>query len=111
MNTTAQNKPQSFRSKIFNQAHTIRKATGKAFAICLIKAWQAYRLVKRMRTEVVKFAFEKLDGSLRYATGTLQIAKDAVKGTGSVNHYTIAYFDTVAQGFRSFRIENLIAVY
>ena len=104
-------KAQSYKSRIFKQAHAIRKATGKAFAICLLKAWQAYKLVQKMRQQVVKFAYEKVDGSLRYATGTLTNLSQQIKGTGSGNNYTVAYFDMEAQAFRSFKIENLLTVY
>ena len=102
----------SFRSKVFNQAHEIRKATGKAFSICLINAWKAYRLTKRMKKEVVKFAFEKIDGSLRYASGTLNgMGTNLIKGTGTPNFKTVSYFDIDANGFQSFKVENLVRVY
>lgn len=45
----------NFRSKVFKQAHEITKATGKAFAVCLSKAWALYQLTKRMHREVVTF--------------------------------------------------------
>ena len=102
----------SFRSKVMRQAHEIHKATGKTFSICLINAWNAYRLTKRMTKEVVKFAFEKIDGSLRYASGTLNgLGSDLIKGTGTPNFKTVSYFDIDAKGFRSFKVENLIRVY
>ena len=102
----------TFRTKVMKQAHEMKTSTGKTFSICLIKAWQAYRLTKKMSTEVVKFAFEKVDGSLRYAFGTLKsLSNDLIKGTGTPNYKTVAYFDTEAKGFRSFKIENLVQVY
>ena len=55
----------NFRTKVFKQAHELMRATGKAFAVCLPKAWALYRLTKRMRREIVTFAYEKADGSLR----------------------------------------------
>lgn len=39
----------NFRSKVFKQAYEMMKATGKAFAVCLAKAWAIYRLYKRMK--------------------------------------------------------------
>lgn len=36
-------------STIMRRAWAIARATGKAFAVCLSKAWQLYRLTKRMR--------------------------------------------------------------
>lgn len=37
----------------------------------MLKAWELYRLAKKMRQGIVMFAFEKVDGSIRYANGTL----------------------------------------
>ncbi len=101
----------TFRSKVFRYAWQIVKATGKRFAVALAKAWQVYKLKKRMTAEVVKFAFEKADGSLRVAYGTLQNLNDKIKGTGKPNYKTLAYFDTDKQAFRCFKIENLINIY
>lgn len=101
----------NFRSKVFRQAYEMMKATGKAFAVCLSKSWAIYRLCKRMKNEVVSFAYEKADGSLRKAKGTLQDVQNLVKGTGTPNYKTVRYFDVDANGFRSFKAENLITVY
>lgn len=101
----------NFRSKVFKQAYEMMKATGKAFAVCLAKAWAIYRLYKRMKSETVSFAYEKVDGSLRKAKGTLQDVSSLIKGTGSENYKTVRYFDVDANGFRSFKVENLITVY
>lgn len=100
----------NFRSKVFNYAHEIMRATGKVFAVCLSKAWAIYRLSKRMKNEVVTFCYEKADGTLRKAKGTLRDTQSLVKGTGSANYKTMRYFDIEANGFRSFKVENLITV-
>lgn len=101
----------NFRSKVFRQAYEMMKVTGKAFAVCLSKAWAIYRLYKRMKNETVSFAYEKADGSLRKAKGTLQDVSNLIKGTGMENYKTVRYFDIDANGFRSFKVENLITVY
>jgi hypothetical protein len=101
----------NFRHKVMSMAHEIKRATNKAFAICLTKAWQLYRLSKRLHHEVVMFAYEKADGSLRKAKGTLMDTDNLIKGTGEENNKTLRYYDMDAQGFRSFRVENLIAIY
>lgn len=99
----------TFRSKVFKYAWQIVRNTGKSISVALAKAWQVYKLRKRMAIETVKFAFEKADGSLRVAYGTL---KDAVvKGTGKENYKTVAYFDTIKNAFRCFKVENLINIY
>ena len=101
----------NFRTKVFKQAHELMRATGKAFAVCLSKAWALYRLTTRMRREIVTFAYEKADGSLRKAKGTLKDISNLIKGTGSENYKTVRYFDVEANGFRSFKVENLITIY
>ena len=83
----------NFRSKVFKQAYEMMKATGKAFAVCLAKAWAIYRLYKRMKKETVSFSYEKQDGSLRKAKGTLQNVSNLFKGTGIENYKTVRYFD------------------
>lgn len=100
-----------FRSKVFKRAHQIRQATGKTFAVCLAKAWNVYRLAKRMRKEAVKFSFEKVDGSLKTVTATLKAIESKIKGTGTPNYKTLAYYDVEADRFGSFRCENLISIY
>ncbi|KAA2218534.1 SH3 beta-barrel fold-containing protein [Maribacter flavus] len=99
-----------FRSQVFKRAHEIARSTGKSFAICLVKAWECYRLKKAMLSNKVRFAYEKADGSLRYAWGTLK-GELGIKGTGKGNLSTVAYFDIEANGFRSFRAGNLIRIY
>ena len=101
----------NFRSKVFKYAWQIVRNTGKTFSIALIKAWKLYKLRKRMANEVVKFVFEKSDGSLRYAFGTLKNTSSLVKGTRKENFKSVAYFDIDKQGFRSLKVENLIAIY
>ena len=64
-----------------------------------------------MRREIVTFAYEKADGSLRKAKGTLQDVQNLIKGTGPENYKTVRYFDVEANGFRSFKVENLITTY
>ena len=43
-----------FRTRVFKRAWEISHQTGKSFSICLVKAWQVYRLKKRMAKETVK---------------------------------------------------------
>mgnify|MGYP003683474093 CR=1 FL=1 len=102
----------TFRSKVFKRAYEIMKATGKAFAVCLSKAWALYRLAKQMRTKnEVAFAYEKKDGSLRKAFGTLKNVSQFVKGTGKTSTSVFHYWDLEVVAFRCFRVENLVTVY
>lgn len=101
----------TFRTKVFRQAYELMNETGKNFAVCLAKAWALYRLSKAMKNGIVSFAYEKTDGTLRKAKGTLVNIQNLVKGVGSENFKTMRYFDIEAAGFRSFKIENLVTIY
>jgi len=102
----------TFRTKVFKRAYAIMKATGKAFAVCLSKAWALYRLSKQMRTkDEVTFAYEKKDGTLRKAFGTLKNVNQFVKGTGKASTGVFHYWDLEAVAFRCFKVENLVTVY
>lgn len=104
----------NFRVKVMKYAHQLFKTTGKSREYCMLKAWELYRLAEKMRTDTVKFAYEKADGSVRYARGTLMnIPAGSAGGKRKVKpgYKTFAYFDAQKGGMRSFKIENLITIY
>lgn len=88
------------------------RATKQQWRICMIKAWQLYRLARAMRKGVVTFYYQKADGSIRKALGTLKnLPADATLGGKKVtkpSYKTMAYFDTEKNSFRCFKVENLI---
>ncbi len=99
-------------SKVMRRAWQIARVTGKAFAVALSKLWQLYRLIKQMRAGVVRFAYEKADGTLRKAIGTLKDTTLLVKGTGRPDDgRTVRYYDVEANGWRSFKVENFVTAY
>jgi len=99
-------------SKVMRRAWQIARVTGKAFAVALSKSWQLYRLIKQMRAGVVRFAYEKADGTLRKAIGTLKDTTVLVKGTGRPDDgRTVRYYDVEANGWRSFKVENFVTAY
>lgn len=101
----------NFRTQVFKRAYELAKSTGKYFSVCLAKAWALYRLIKAMKNGVIMFAYEKADGSLRKAKGTLKDVQHLIKGTGKESFKTVNYYDVEAMSFRSFRIENFITIY
>jgi hypothetical protein len=104
----------NFRSRVFKMAYEMVKATGKSFAVCLSRAWALYRLTKAMKEGIVTFTYEKVDGTLRRAKGTLKGVQAFVKGTAkesAENYKTMKYYDTEACGFRSFRVGNFVAAF
>lgn len=94
------------------RAWALYRETKKSFAVCLSKAWALYRMIKKMREGVVEFAFEKADGTLRRARGTLKNVQIFIKGTGKgTPAKTVRYYDLDRQAFRSFKVENFISLY
>lgn len=101
-----------FRVRVMKYAHFLYERTHNAWSICLLKAWELYRLAKKMRRGVVKFVFRKMDGTIRYALGTLQHLPVGATNKGKQPQFkTFAYYDIEKQDMRCFRVENLITVY
>jgi hypothetical protein len=101
----------NYRRRVFKWAYELQESTGKSWAVCLAKAWALYRLRRRMATETVQFSFEKADGSLRIALGTLVGSEELIKGTGKTNYKAMRYIDAETGVFKSFKIENFITAY
>lgn len=103
----------NFRVRVMKYAHFLFTTTSNTWRVCMLKAWELYRLAKKMRSGIVKFAFQKIDGTIRYAWGTLQnLPAGSTTGKTKVPSFkTFAYFDTQKQAMRCFRVENLITVY
>lgn len=105
-------KKNNFRVKVMKYAWQLWKATKQAWRVCMIKAWQLYRLSKAMCERVVTFYYIKADGSIRKAMGTLKnVPAGATLGGKRMtkpSYKTMAYFDTEKKSFRCFKIENLI---
>lgn len=79
------------------------------------KGMMAETLKKRMmRGEVVRFCYQKLDGSIRFAIGTLQsdAVKANIKGTGIPKRFMgmFAYLDLEKMSWRGFKEERLIGI-
>lgn len=80
----------------------------------MIKAWELYRLAKKMRQGPVPFYYQKADGSIRKAIGTLRNFPAGVTLNGKritkPSFKTFAYFDIECNAFRCFKVENLICI-
>lgn len=78
------------------------------------KAMMIENLKTKMRNGIAHFAFQKKDGSLREAWGTIQsnIAKAMTNGCGESreNYATCAFYDVEKGAWRSFRWETLLWV-
>ena len=105
-------KKTNFRMRVMKYAWHLWKVTQQSWRMCMIKAWQLYRLAKAMREGVVKFYYTKADGSIRKATGTLQNVPVGTtiggKKMTKPSYRTMTYFDIDKNSFRCFKVENLI---
>lgn len=104
----------NFRVRVMKYAWQLFKTTRQAWRLCMIKAWQLYRLAKKMLCGIVTFYYMKTDGSIRKANGTLRnLPLNATlcgKKLTKPSFKTMAYFDIDKKSFRCFRIENLLCV-
>ena len=97
---------------IMQMAWKFFRTTGQSFSDCLKKAWANFKLVSRMSTGIIRFYFQKIDGTIREAWGTLR--PDLIpqlNGSSRKRNDTVkTYFDTERQEYRCFKKLNLISV-
>ena len=105
-------KTKEFLHSVMAMAWTFVKRNGMNMSEAMKAAWANMKLMRAMKTRIVKFYFQKVDGSIREAYGTLK--SELVPETGSSNRAkndTIqVYFDTEKQSWRSFKKANLIKI-
>ena len=103
-------KRRSSLSEVFTLAWQFVRRNGFGMSEALKKAWSNIRLKKEMAKRVVKFYFQKVDGSIREAYGTLNPSVlPQSNGSGRRPNDTLqVYYDTEKQEFRSFKKANLI---
>ena len=69
--------------EVMSLAWKLFRVTGEAFADCLRKAWANFKLAAAMRTGIVKFYYQKVNGEVRQAFGTLSDKYINVEAKGS----------------------------
>jgi len=87
------------------------KRNGYSISEALRTAWLNIKLKFEMLGKIVKFYYQKVDGSMREAYGTLK--HDLVPETGSnrrSNDTVQVYFDSERQEWRCFKKANLIKI-
>ena len=98
-------------SEVMCLAWQMVKRNGYTMSEALKTAWTNIKLRVAMKERIVKFYFQKVDGSIREAYGTL---KDSLlpdsKGTDNrkKSDTVQTYFDTERGEFRCFKKANLI---
>lgn len=101
-----------FKSQM-RQVMSIYQVTGESFSESLKRAWLLLKLKAQMKQKTVQFFYQKVNGEIRQAFGTLrdEVINTIVKGTGrKPNDNMFTYFDTERQEFRSFKKFNLIKI-
>lgn len=99
--------------EIMNDAWRMFRITGESFSECLKRSWMVFKLRKQMKTRKVQFFFQKVDGTIRQAFGTMleSVIEGKVKGTGrKPSNDLVVYYDCEKDAFRSFKKFNLIKV-
>ena len=105
-----------FNDSTVSRAKVIAVRTSSRMVDGISKALLIEQLKKKLRSgQIVKFVYLKSNGDIRVAYGTTNadFVKDKVCGWGESRecYATTAYFDLEKAAWRSFRWENLIAVY
>lgn len=100
--------------EVMSTAWRFFKVTGESFADSLKRAWQVYKLAKEMKIRTVQFFYQKVNGEIRQAFGTMrdEVIADKIKGgdTRKKNSDLFTYWDCEKEAFRSFKKFNLVKI-
>lgn len=97
---------------IMSLAWQFVKRNGFTMSEALKVAWANMKLKAAMKQRIVKFYFQKVDGSIREAYGTLkENLIPATSGDNRKRNDTVqVYFYTERQEYRCFKKANLISI-
>lgn len=98
--------------EIMTLAWQFVKRNGYTMSEALKVAWANMKLMKQMKERIVKFYFQKVDGSVREAYGTLKngLVPETGNSDRAKNDTVQCYYDTERQSWRSFKKANLIKI-
>ena len=102
-----------FLSEVMRLAWQFVKRNGVSMSEALKVAWRNAKLKIAMKLKIVKFYFQKVDGTIREAYGTLSnriIPAIAGNDNRKKNETVQIYFDTEKQEWRSFKKLNLARI-
>lgn len=99
-------------SEIMLQAWQFVRRNGYTMSEALRCAWANFKLRKAMASRIVKFYFQKIDGSIREAFGTLAngIVPETKGADRRANDTLQTYYDTEKAAWRCFKRANLIRI-
>ncbi len=103
-------KTREFLHEVMTMAWQFVKRNGLSMSEAMKRAWANMKLKVALKQRIVKFYFQKVDGSLREAYGTLkENLIPATSGDNRKRNDTVqVYFDTEKQEYRCFKKANLI---
>lgn len=98
-------------SEIMRLAWQFVKFNGFTMAEGLKQAWMQFKLKVKMLKGIVKFYYQKVNGEIREAYGTLaERMLPATGGNTRTNPTVQTYYDTERQEWRCYKIANLINI-
>lgn len=99
--------------EVMSPAWSFVKRNGFSMSEALKCAWVNIKLKAQMKSKIVKFYFQKVDGTMREAYGTLcEKYMPTVTGNDkrAKNDTVQTYFDTERGEFRCFKKANLLKI-
>lgn len=106
-------KTKDFLHKVMSLAWGFVKRNGLSMSEALKRAWANMKLKIKMKTGIVKFYFQKVDGSAREAWGTLSekiVPETKGNDTRKKNETIQIFYDTEKSEWRSFKKANLLSI-
>ena len=99
-------------SELMKQAWMLVKVYGFSMAEAMKQSWKVLKLKAALKKGIVKFFYQKLDGTVRTAWGTLK--EGLIPETKGVerkkNESLITYYVKEKASYRNFKVANLIKV-
>ena len=97
---------------IMRIAWQLVRKNGFTMSEALKTAWLNFKLKMKMRYGIVKFYYQKISGEIREAYGTLRAdLMPQTKGADRKSNPTVqVYYDSEREGYRCFKIANLVKI-
>ena len=99
-------------TEIMQMAWQFVKRNGFTMSEALRIAWRNFKVKAQMKKRIVKFYFQKVDGSIREAYGTLKetLIPATSENNRKKNDTVQVYYDTEKEEYRCFKKANLISI-
>lgn len=96
------------RADVLRLTWQLVRSASLSFSEASKRAWATLRLKAEMLIKPVSFFYYKGDGTERFAVGHYSSDTPTDGNVKSESLLVVRYFDTLADGWRSFRIDRLI---